>query len=388
MDKEIKLTGDIYAKNPEEFKQYKMLALKEGYVAKEMTSYPENKVTKKGQFLVLGPTRIKSYGKCGFCNSLIDNYGIYSHNRKCESCGETIYQNYKKGDLITFYFRRTHDSITLRVHSINKESCTIHFELAIPKYGRYGSTQNSKKVKSILEENKDAWTYAENEKGKRFYSFYNKINGNMNEQTKINIADSRDYNGGHRAGFQKCSVVKILDGKEYSNHASFSGIFSELPLPETFHIYRDWKVEKSIGELLHRVGLTSRPEYFSGRGEGDITSEHLKKLYNLIREYKGFLAAENFVAMVKGIHELTGTSFIRKVLHLDRLEYKWNSKLNDSKTLNTNVEIDPDNNLQMFATVSALLSKSRSKSVSEIFGLNFHSSSAVDKFLNEIENAR
>lgn len=388
MTENIKLTGDIYAKNPEEFKQYKMLALKEGYTAKEMTSYPENKPTGAGQFLVLGPTRIKSFGKCGFCNSLISNYGIYSHDRECEVCGEIVYKQYKKGDLITFYLRESRfDTITLRIHSIDKESCTIHFELTIPKYGRYGSTQNSKKVKALLEENKNAWTYFENEKGKRFYSFYNQINGGMNEQTKINIADSRNYDGGSRSGFQKCSVVKIFDGKEYSEHASFAGMFGpSLPLPETFHIYRDWKVEKSISEILRRAGLTSRPEYFSGRGEGDITSEHLIKLHKLILEHKGVSAAENFVFMVKGINELTGTSFIKKVLKLDASKYKWQSDFNDSKILNDNVELDMDNNLQVVATITSLLSKSRSGSMSSIFGFNFSANTSISTFLNKIEN--
>jgi len=396
MNTEIKLTGDIYAKNPEEFKQYKMLALKEGYTSKELTSHPENKVTGMGQYLSLGETRMQRKGKCGYCNSLISNYGIFGHDRKCEVCGEVIYKKYIKGDLISFIFRGSknewlNDEITLRVHDVNMDNCVIHFELAIPKRGRYSRNQSHKNVLKMLDEHKDSWTYYENDKGKRFYSFYNRINGCMNEQTKINICESRRHDGGGGSGFQKCSVVKVFDGKEYSDWASFNGMFPELPMPESFHLYRDWKIEKTIGLILSRAGLTSRPEYFSGRGPGDITKEHLHKIYNMLLEYKGHTAAANFIQMVKGIKTLTGTGFIKSILKLDKNKYVWEDEFNPIETpKDDNIAFDENNIYQQMATMVSIIGSGKMQNLYKVIGIqgDYQTESIIGNFLNEIEDAK
>ena len=392
MNQDLKITGDFYAKSAAEFKAIKALALTLGYKGQEMKSHPEDEVLGTGQYLTMQEPYLIRKGKCGFCNSLIEIRGVYGHGRKCEVCGETICVKYKKNDLITFFFRNSgsmHD-ITLRVYEYNDQDSIIHFYTQIPLQGRHGN-QKIKQVKKVLQENKNSYTFYENRKGKRFYSFYYSGGGMLNEQCKINVCDSRDPERGESGGFKKCSVVKIMNGVEYSEWDSFAGMSPKLPLPESFHIYRDWKVEKSIYELCHRAGISSRPEYYSGRGEngGDLNDKHLTKLYKLIKDFKGEEAAKEFVTMVENTKELSATAFIRRLLILDQNDYKWDSKYDVTQTENDDVEIDPDNILSTVATMASLMSgrRGRMKDVFNVFGYVNHSftDNMKQMFLNSIK---
>ena len=352
-DSEIKITGDMYANSPEEFKAIKLAALKLGYTGKEMTSHPENKVTGRGQFLKMGEPNFVRKGKCGFCNSLIDVYGIYGHNRKCEVCKKTISRNYCVGDLITFFFRNEHsvwNDITLRIHSMDEKARIMRFDSAIPREGKYRK-QDRKKVLEALAQNKDA--YQEITIGKKkVYSFYYPFNGMMNELTKINTSETRNRKGTGRAGFKHCSVVNIMFGQEYSEF-SFK---DEYPMPETFHIYRDWKVEKTIHEMCRRANINSRPEYYSGHPAGDIEAKHLTKLYDLIKRFKGDEAASNFVKMIEGTQDMAATSLTKRILKLDSLNYKWDASLNEAQKESDNIELD-GTPMQALGTMMSMVSK-------------------------------
>lgn len=355
---EVKITGDVYAQSKEEFKAIKLEALRLGYKGKEMTSYPENKATGVGQFLVMKEPNFVRKGKCGFCNSLIDVLGIYGHNRKCEVCKKTISKSYCPGDLITFFFRNNNsvfDDITLRIHSMDEGSKIMRFDSVIPREGKYRK-QNKKKVLETLSKNKDSYTETKIGK-KKVYSFYYPFNGMMNELTKINTSETRNRTGSGRAGFQYCSVVNIMFGKEYSEYASYSGMFNELPMPETFHIYRDWKVEKTIHEMIRRSGFNSRPEYYSGRPPGDITSNHLGKLNDLIKTHKGQEASTNFIKMIGATNDMSATSLIKRILKLDSLNYKWNSSLDEAQKQDDFVELD-GTAVQALGTFMSMASKS------------------------------
>ncbi len=355
---EIKITGDIYANSPEEFKAIKLAALKLGYKGKELTSHPENKSTGRGQFLVMGAPNFERKGKCGYCNSLISIYGIYGHNRKCEVCNKLIYKNYKKGDLITFFFRDNSsvwDDITLRVHSMDEKKYIMRFEPVIPRLHKYGK-QNKKKTLEILEQNKDSYTRVQIGK-KLVYSFYYTFNGGLNELSKINTSSTRNHDGNGKGGFQKCSAVNIMFGKEYSEF-SFK---DEYPMPETFHLYRDWKVEKTGSEIARRAGITSRPEYYSGRDAGDINSKHLKKMYDMIKSFKGEDAAKGFVEMIKGTDDMSATSLMIRYNRLERNGWSWNPEWNEKQKErgDSNIALDVNNPLQMYATVISAFSNGR-----------------------------
>jgi hypothetical protein len=351
---EIKITGDMYANSPEEFKEIKRAALKLGYTGKELTSYPSNKVTRQGQFLKMNAPNFERKGKCGYCNSLISVYGIYGHNRKCEVCNKLIYKSYKKGDLITFFFRNDFsvwDDITLRIHSMDEKSHIMRFEPEIPRTAKYG-TQKKKKVLEILEKNKDAYVRIQIGK-KNVYSFYYPFNGSMNELTKINTSSTRNSDGSGKGGFQKCSAVTIMFGKEYSEF-SFR---DEYPMPETFHLYRDWKTEKSIKELCRRANISSSPEYYSGRPPGDIDANHLIKLHDLIKIHKGEEAAKYFVQMIEGTVDFSATSLVKRILKLDKNDYTWGPGLDDEQKPDDNIALD-GSPLQAMATMMSFFGKS------------------------------
>lgn len=351
---DIKITGDMYANSPEEFKAIKLAALKLGYKGKELTNHPENKATGRGQFLVMGAPNFIRKGKCGYCNSLIDISGIYSHNRKCEVCKKTISKNYCVGDLITFFFRNSNsvwDDITLRIHSMDEKMHVMRFESIIPREGKYRK-QDRKKVLETLAQNKDAYTEITIGK-KKVYSFYYTFNGGLNELSKINTSETRNSKGSSRGGFKKCSAVNIMFGKEYSEF-SFK---DEYPMPETFHLYRDWKVEKTLAEICKRSGITSRPEYYSGRPPGDINADHLIKLHDLIKIHKGEEAAKYFVQMIEGTADFSATSLVKRILKLERNEYVWGPGLDEEQKPNDNIELD-GTPLQAVATMMSFFGKS------------------------------
>lgn len=391
---DIEFKGDFYAQSPEEFKRIKIAALKAGYKGQELTSHPENKVTGRGQFLTLKEPVYVRKGKCGFCGSLIDILGIYSHGRKCECCGKTIYQKYEKGGLITFFFRnfsgeRSFDifsDVTLRIHSYDIDQHILRFETAIPRSAKYGK-QKRKKVLEIMEKNRDAYNIIEIGK-KKVYSFYYPFNGMMNELTRINTSEVRNRKGGFPSGPQNCTSVQILNGVEYSEHC----FDNELPMVTSFHLYRDWKVEKTPSEIMRRAGLTSSPEYFSGRGPGDITAKHLTKIHKLIKEYKGDEAAANFVEMIKGTEDMSATSIVKRYNRLGANNWKWLPEWNEAqKERDNNIAIDTENPMQMFATIASALSNSRGivKMMGDfgMFGSTEHSigESIRHEFLNSIK---
>ena len=359
MEKTIEFKGDFYAKSPEEFKQIKIAALKAGYKGIEMSNGPREKSSGRGQFLTLEAPRYERKGKCGYCGSLIDICGIYAHGRKCECCGKTIYQKYEKGGLITFFFRDFEDGnkvdifgdITLRIHSFETDKNILRFEMNIPRDGKYGKQKRSR-VLEILKNNRSAYNIIEIGK-KKVYTFYYPFNGMMNDLTRINTSEVRNRKGGHPSGPRNCSVVQILDGKEYSEHASFSGIFAELPMPTSFHIYRDWKIEKTMSTMCSRSGINLRPEYYSGRSAGDITSDHLFKLYNQIKDNKGENASKAFLKLIEGTYDLSATNLTRKFIKLERNNYEWSDSENTEKE--TNVELD-GSSVNAFATIVSVMS--------------------------------
>jgi hypothetical protein len=68
----------------------------------------------------------------------------------------------------------------------------------------------------------------------------------------------------------------------------------------------------SAEQIARQAGMSSRPEFYSGRGAilCDLNSEHLSKIHQLIQKGHGDEAAENFVKMVANMKDLAASNFL------------------------------------------------------------------------------
>ena len=67
--------------------------------------------------------------------------------------------------------------------------------------------------------------------------------------------------------------------------------------------------------ILSQVGMSNRAAYYSGRGAGygDLTTERLVGIKNLIKRFHGDKAALSFVLMVQFMPDLGATDFINNL---------------------------------------------------------------------------
>jgi hypothetical protein len=102
-------------------------------------------------------------------------------------------------------------------------------------------------------------------------------------------------------------------------------------------------------------GMSTRPEYYSGRGATtvDVNSTKLEKVWTAIRTHRGEAAAEAFVCMVESIQVFSATEFLLALAKLDARGYVWNpSMLPKSKGIHATDDITG------FCTVLAVMSRS------------------------------
>lgn len=78
-------------------------------------------------------------------------------------------------------------------------------------------------------------------------------------------------------------------------------------------------------EIVVKAGMSSRPEYYSGRGATivDLNDRHLQKIAELIEEHHGKDAKKNFVRMVADIPKLTATDFLLNLYLLESVNWDW-----------------------------------------------------------------
>lgn len=241
------LNGDVYCDTKEELLAQKIIAEKNGYEVKEMTDM-NDKVTGRGLYCSLKEEY--QFGKCGYCDAIISRVGIYGHNRICENCGEVISLRYKKGDLISFVFNKDERSrvITLRLAETPMDDYFL-FENVIPKI-QYRSYTNLKRkdIIEVLQEFVDDIVITKLD-GKICYKIVSYINDMRIKNSPINIYETKGADGdASKSGFKKCKIVKIWNDKEYSEHAGYQHCLFDntFPVPESFHIYREWGIEKFI----------------------------------------------------------------------------------------------------------------------------------------------
>lgn len=79
----------------------------------------------------------------------------------------------------------------------------------------------------------------------------------------------------------------------------------------------------SAREIVRSVGMSDRPEYYSGRGAtiSDLDGDKLYAIYQKIKQELGTNHADNFVTMVQRLKTLSATNFLNSLYILER--YDW-----------------------------------------------------------------
>lgn len=78
-------------------------------------------------------------------------------------------------------------------------------------------------------------------------------------------------------------------------------------------------------QIVNETGMSSRPEYYSGRGAMtcDLNSNQLLRIHGLIQREYGNDAAKNFVEMVANMRDLAVSNFLTCLYHLESRNWKY-----------------------------------------------------------------
>ena len=98
-------------------------------------------------------------------------------------------------------------------------------------------------------------------------------------------------------------------------------------------------MEKITAEkIVHEVGMSARPEYYSGRGarRSDLSGEKLIAIHKIITEKLGERQAKEFVTMIKNISCLSATNFLNSLFALEANGWVY------KKVEESDVDLGPD----------------------------------------------
>lgn len=112
----------------------------------------------------------------------------------------------------------------------------------------------------------------------------------------------------------------------------------------------------SAREIVRSVGMSDRPEYYSGRGAttSDLDGDKLYAIYQKITKELGTKQADAFVTMVKKLRTLSATNFLNSLYDLERCEWVENISFHES---NIDIGSDgPGREAMAFATLAEALS--------------------------------
>ena len=75
----------------------------------------------------------------------------------------------------------------------------------------------------------------------------------------------------------------------------------------------------TVEKIVHEVGMSARPEFYSGRGarRSDLSGEKLIAIHKIITENLGERQAKEFVTMIKNISCLSATNFLNSLFALE-----------------------------------------------------------------------
>lgn len=95
----------------------------------------------------------------------------------------------------------------------------------------------------------------------------------------------------------------------------------------------------SAREIVRSVGMSDRPEYYSGRGAttSDLNGDKLYAIYQKITQELGASQADAFVTMVKKLKTLSATNFLNSLYTLER--YNWTNNISFHES---DIDIGPD----------------------------------------------
>ncbi|MDD5649909.1 MAG: hypothetical protein PHF86_05730 [Candidatus Nanoarchaeia archaeon] len=89
------------------------------------------------------------------------------------------------------------------------------------------------------------------------------------------------------------------------------------------------KEKLSACEIVSKIGMSMRPEFYSGNGARIDYLNHLtlEKLYKEIESGYGRKAAQNYVQMVADIPVLYPTDFLLSLYKLEARDWKWEKSM-------------------------------------------------------------
>ena len=92
-------------------------------------------------------------------------------------------------------------------------------------------------------------------------------------------------------------------------------------------------------EIIHSIGRSARPEYYSGRGATttDLNGDKLFAIYTKITEEIGEKEAEAFVTMIENLKYLSMTNFLNALYALESNQWVY------KPVVENDIDIGPDN---------------------------------------------
>ena len=118
-----------------------------------------------------------------------------------------------------------------------------------------------------------------------------------------------------------------------------------------------------IIDIIYECGMSSRPEYYSGRGAitCDLNSKQLFKFHSLIKAHHGEKAATAFVDMVEDMPNMNATDFLNNCYRLAYGGWKWEKK--SAKKNGHDIPKDKNGNYDIemgkLSIMSAIMNKGR-----------------------------
>jgi hypothetical protein len=87
-----------------------------------------------------------------------------------------------------------------------------------------------------------------------------------------------------------------------------------------------WKNYDKVREFVQNVGMSARPEFYSGRDAMtcDLNGKQLEGIYQSIINEFGEDAGKNYIQMVSDIKVLSATTFLNSLYSLCNNDWLWN----------------------------------------------------------------
>jgi len=104
-------------------------------------------------------------------------------------------------------------------------------------------------------------------------------------------------------------------------------------------------------KIVHEVGMSARPEFYSGRGarRSDLSGEMLIAIHKIITEKLGENQAKEFVTMIQNISCLSATNFLNSLFALEA--NNWVYKPGEER----NIDLGPDEPEKLAIGIASLV---------------------------------